>query len=146
MTYKRKISEIDCVHNSTLKNVVQEYDIKVAQKDKEWQETYDSTIKQLEEKISKFEHDYIPIEKHEKIMNHELESMHNYHQQELTETCNQVSTQTELRMQEQINSIKQDKEKIENYAKQLKSFNDQLRGQLEKKSSGLMNSIRMSPK
>ena len=49
-------------------------------------------------------------------------------------------------MQEQINSIKQDKEKIENYAKQLKSFNDQLRGQLEKKSSGLMNSIRMSPK
>jgi hypothetical protein len=54
--------------------------------------------------------------------------------------------QVEGRVKSEIENIQREKEKNEMYAKQLESLNEQLRQELSKRPSHLINSVRLSTK
>ena len=98
--------------------------------------------KKLYEKIRNYEKDWIPISKHEEIVNSELEKLENEYQVQLSSAYSQAVSQVELRVKGEIENIQREKDNIESYANKLESLNKQLRTQLDRKANNLTSTVR----
>ncbi len=144
-TYKKKMDEVEALHQSALdKCVASLREEMAAELDKRKQEE-DANLKRLGEKIAQFEREWIPISKHEQIVNSELEKVESACQDKLSGLHAEAVQQVEARVKSEIDNMRLEKHKVEMYAKELEALNEQLRGQLSRKSINMMQTTRLSP-
>ena len=86
---QRQIKDVQSAHNELLQRKSKELATK-------YKETETATLKRFEEKIKKYEKDWIPVIKHEEIVNSELEKLEADYQEQLTSAYSQAVKQVDF--------------------------------------------------
>lgn len=145
MKYREKMKEIENQHNSFLEQKCRQLEADIRNEVKANKQTENETVKRLKKSLKQYETDWIPLSKHEQIVNSELERLESKYQEQLSSIYSQAVSQVELRVKEEMANITREKHKVEMYSKELEALNEQLRGQLSKRPNRLLNSARLSP-
>ena len=124
-----------------LEKKTQEFETAMNENIRKSQDTENDNIEKLQEQIAIYENDWIPINKHEEIVNTELDKLEKEYNEQLSENYNKGIKEAEERVQSEIYHMQCEKEKIESYVKQLENLNEQLRAQLARKSFNLRSNI-----
>ena len=131
-------------HNDFLEQKCRQLDAELRDEIRMAKETENETSYKLKMKIKRLETEYIPLAKHEEIVNLELEKYETKYQEQLSSIYSQAVKQVELRVKEEIANTNREKHKVEMYVKELEALNEQLRSQLSRKPNKLLNSVKLS--
>jgi len=143
--YKQKMTEIENLYKEVLDKKCKELERDFQEEMRKHKKLETDNLKSFQEKIEQFEKEWIPITKHEHLVNAELEKLESEYQEQISTVHQSAVKQVESRMKDELENAQRQKHKVEMYVKELEALNEQLRSQLSKKPRNLMNSARFSP-
>jgi hypothetical protein len=143
--YKAKITSNEDSHKEQLEAKLRSLKEEMMQELAKRKRQEEDLINHHKEELAQYEQDFVPIARHEAIVNKELEKLETAYQERIASLHSESMKQVESRTHDEIEHLRKEKIKIEMYAKELESLNDQLRAQLSKKSTNLMQSAKLSP-